>query len=277
MTGAGRRNFPPAPGFWQTTMRRAHLARLLTIAAALAATWAIAPAAAAAPARGVVTLTSCTTGEDPASRAAVFAATVTRGSRASRVAVRFRLIRTPVPVAADGPPQAAAPAAALVVTRAVWTSWKRSAAGVGALIATRRVDRLTGPATYTVLVDMRWYNRRGRVIKRQQTRSAACRQPTYRPDLTVAVDGSAGAALSVSVGNSGTIASRPTRLTATIGGAPAGSVEIPAITAGGSVVAGLTLTPCSGPAQAVLTIEAADPELSLANNSTVAAVTCPAA
>jgi hypothetical protein len=48
---------------------------------------------------------------------------------------------------------------------------------------TKRIENLSGPASYRVVVRFRWYNAKGAVIARARRFTRACRQPDYRPQL----------------------------------------------------------------------------------------------
>lgn len=66
-----------------------------------------------------------------------------------------------------------------------FSEWKRSAPNVAGLVFAKHVDRLAAPAAYRVVVDYRWYDGGGDVVRRAHRRSRVCHQPDTRPDLRI--------------------------------------------------------------------------------------------
>jgi hypothetical protein len=173
-------------------MRKRGLAPLLAAAALAALT---APAQAALPS---VKVEDCRTGKAPESRLATFEARMRAVKGSERMAMRFRLLEhTP---GADSPRVVTAPSLAL---------WRRSRAGVKDFTYSQTVKGLSSGVTYSVSVQFRWYDERGRVIRRSKETSGTCVQDGALPNLvlgTVRVaPGSTEntAVYTVSVGNTG--------------------------------------------------------------------------
>lgn len=155
-------------------MRRLTLILSTTL---LAAIGAASPAAgqAGAPRTGLsAKLTACTTGAEPAARAATFTASMPAGAGARRMAIRFELRQS---LGRGGFTRVDVPG---------WDEWERSRPGRSGFIFTKRVQDLAAPAAYRAVVRFRWYDRRGRVVRRARRTTAVCRQPDPRPQLLIA-------------------------------------------------------------------------------------------
>jgi hypothetical protein len=81
-------------------------------------------------------------------------------------------------------------------------TWQRSEAGVKIYKYVRQVTDLPAPALYRAIVDYRWMNEKGRVVRSDERRTAICRQPGARSDSTGAPTpgGTAGGATGGSSG-----------------------------------------------------------------------------
>jgi len=284
------RNSVPVRWFQSVMTVAKHLTSMTVLAGALALLGA-GPAGAAEPIGlakpNGVAVASCTTGNTVATRAATFTTTVAQKPNSKTVAVRFSLMR-----AATNPPSVSRQ-----IVLASWSGWTRSKPGRSALVVTRRVDGLTGPAEYYVRVQMRWYDKAGKTIATSSVKSGSCAQPGYGPDLsvgvarpplppaapppdpdnpspTVAAESSmptyaAGSPIGVTITNSGRDASRPATLTITGAGTVLATADVPAIASGASVL--VTATPASCPPKAfvVVAVKASvkDVEPSYSNNS----------
>jgi hypothetical protein len=144
-----------------------HRSLLLAVAAVLAAA---APAHASASARVVVL--HCTKGLDATDRSVTFEGRIAAVPRAQKMQMRFTLqARTPdaawAKVPADG-----------------FGSWITAPHGLGLFLYDKTVQELLAPASYRAVVDFRWRNAAGRVIRRARVTSRSCHQPDPRPDLT---------------------------------------------------------------------------------------------
>jgi hypothetical protein len=146
-----------------------HRILISSIAAVLLAA---APAHAWSP--GGVSVTRCDKGLTPEGRVVVFEGRVSAVRGARRMQMRFTLqARTP-----DEP-------AWRKVTAGGFGAWITAPRGVGRYLYDKTVDNLLAPASYRAVVDFRWRDARGHVIRMTRATSRACRQPDPRPDLTV--------------------------------------------------------------------------------------------
>jgi CARDB protein len=142
---------------------------LLAVTAVLAAA---APAHASASARVVVL--HCTKGLEATDRSVTFEGRIAAIPRAQKMQMRFTLqARTPdsswakVPAAGFG-------------------TWITAPRGLGLFLYDKTVDQLLAPASYRAVVDYRWRNSAGHVIRRSRATSRSCHQPDPRPNLTAA-------------------------------------------------------------------------------------------
>jgi hypothetical protein len=141
----------------------------LAVAAVLLAA---APAHASATARVVVL--HCTKGLEAAGRSVTFEGRIAAIPRARKMQMRFTLqARTPDAGWAKVP----APG---------FRAWITAPRGLGLFLYDKTVDQLLAPASYRAVVDFRWRNAAGRVIRRARVTSRSCHQPDPRPDLTAA-------------------------------------------------------------------------------------------
>jgi hypothetical protein len=67
------------------------------------------------------------------------------------------------------------------LTTAGLGSWQRSEAGLKIYKVRQAVTDLPAPAIFRAIVQYRWLNERGRVIRRDVRRTPVCRQPLERP------------------------------------------------------------------------------------------------
>jgi hypothetical protein len=118
-------------------------------------------------------LAECSSGQSPAARYAVFAASMPAVPGSMRMGIRFDLLQR-------APGGAFAPVA---VPR--WGVWERSRPGVPGFLYSKRIDALAAPAAYRALVRFRWYGPNGATVRRARRLTAICRQPDPRPDLRV--------------------------------------------------------------------------------------------
>ncbi|HEX8743846.1 MAG TPA: CARDB domain-containing protein [Thermoleophilaceae bacterium] len=153
------------------------------------------PARAAVPA---VKIAECRTGKAPEMRLATFAARMRGGKNVARMAMRFQLLeRTP---GAEAAHPVAAPELA---------PWRKSRVGVRDFSYAQTIKGLSSGVTYSVLVQFRYYNARGKVVRREERESGTCVQDGALPNLVLgAVRLAPGstektAVYSVSVGNTG--------------------------------------------------------------------------
>lgn len=174
-------------------MRKRGLAPLL-IAATLVAALA-APAQAALPS---VTVKECRTGKAPDMRLATFDGRMRTVKGAVRMAMRFQLLEH-TPGSAD-PRPVDAPGLDL---------WRKSRIGVRDFSYSQTIKGLSSGVTYSASVQFRWYDVKGKAIRKLRRESGTCVQDGALPNLVLgAVRVAPGstektAVYTVSVGNTG--------------------------------------------------------------------------
>jgi len=147
-----------------------------------AALVAAAPAPAASPLVGVK-VSECKTGSDPEQRLVTFEGTIRTVKGAQRMAMRFELLeRTP----ADAQPQS--------VDVPKLSKWQRSEPGVKKFVYAQTVRGLAAGVTYRSIVYFRWYDAKGRVIRRAERLSGTCVQDGKLPNLVMSTVKSSGGA-----------------------------------------------------------------------------------
>jgi hypothetical protein len=154
-----------------------------------------APAHAALPA---VKVADCRTGKSPEMRLATFEGRMHGGKNMARMAMRFHLLeRTP----GSQSPQA--------VASSELAPWRKSRSGVTDFTYAQTIKGLSQGVTYSVNVQFRFYDAKGKVIRREQRESGTCVQDGALPNLVIgSVRFAPGATektaiYSVSVGNTG--------------------------------------------------------------------------
>ena len=101
--------------------------------------------------------------DGPGARTATWAASMPRGSRGGRLALKFVLLERTPPEARDHR-----------VPVASAERWVRSDPGVAGLVHERRVRALRDPSAYRMEVRFRWYDARGRLERTAVRHSRAC-------------------------------------------------------------------------------------------------------
>jgi hypothetical protein len=150
--------------------------RRVVLTALFAVLLAAIPAAAQAPIFNLplkAKLSDCHTGPLTADRYAVFVGQMPALQGTRRMWMRFDLYQRN--------PQATWKH----VVVAKFGTWQKSLPGKPGFIYTKRVDQLTAPAGYRVLVRFRWYDKHGKLQRAARRTSPACHQPDPRPDLAV--------------------------------------------------------------------------------------------
>ena len=118
-------------------------------------------------------VTACPSGAVPTDRNATFVGSMSAVKGATRMEMRFDLLqqrpgevytRVPVPK---------------------WGIWAKSLPGVPSFSYERRVEQLSAPAAYRVLIRFRWRDGAGHVVRHARRYSAVCVQPDPRPDLVL--------------------------------------------------------------------------------------------
>jgi hypothetical protein len=138
-------------------------------------------------------LTTCQTGSAPSDRYAVFTGSMPSDTGVTAMAMRFNLLeRTPG-------------GSWTAVSLPHWGVFERTTkAGVPGFIFAKRVQQLAAPARFRAVIDFRWFDANGQLLRSARRTSPVCRQPDPRPDLHVNRVIFAGQRLSgVVVGNRG--------------------------------------------------------------------------
>jgi hypothetical protein len=197
-------------------------ASLIALAAAL-----LAAAPAHAQSSGRVVLLHCARGLAAQDRSVTFEGRVAAIPGARRMQMRFTLqASTP-----DAPAWAR-------VTAGGFGTWITAPRGLSAYLYDKTVDHLLAPASYRAVVDFRWRDASGQVIRRARDTSRACRQPDPRPNLTaaaLAVEPAAEAGkrrYTATIVNAGRGAAGPFAVEFTREGALLGSVPVGGLGAG---------------------------------------------
>ena len=155
---------------------------------------------------------ACTTGADPALRAAAFTGSMPAIAGTRRMQMRFvlqqRVGDTGTYKRIDVPG---------------WGGWEKADPGRPGFVFTRRVDALVAPASYRAQVTFRWYDRKGHALRTTTRTSSPCLQPDPRPELVlggldIAPKGTDQAFYTVSVSNDGRSAAAPFTVTVTVDG-----------------------------------------------------------
>lgn len=181
---------------------------------ALLALLAFAPSAHAATKISLAAkVADCTTGALDSERAAAFTGSMS-ASGAKRMQMRFLLMQRPGPGPKGTWKKVAIPE---------WGDWEKADPGRSAFVFTKRIEALTAPAAYRVVVTFRWKDAKNHVTRTTTRTSAACELADPRPDLELAgldaaVTGPGRAVYTVAVSNEGHSAAVPFAVTVTVGG-----------------------------------------------------------
>jgi CARDB len=188
-------------------------------------------------------VTDCTTGTDDSERAAAFTGSMS-ASGAKRMQMRFGLMQRSGPGPKGTFKKVAVPD---------WGSWEKADPGRSAFVFTKRIEALTAPAGYRVVVTFRWLDAKNHVTKTTSRTSATCEVADPRPDLALAgldaVATTGGrAAYTVAVSNEGHSMAEPFAVTVTVGGDASGPAILGPLAVGergSGVVAAPRCTPGS--------------------------------
>jgi CARDB protein len=145
---------------------------LVALAGAITLAFA-APAHADGPA--AVTVKACQTGDQPADRSATFEGRMNTVKGAVRMAQRFKLLSI-----------SGSPAQAQEVKMPKLSAWHSSDRGVKRFVYAQKVTGLAEGATYRTVVNYRWLDANGKVIRRAQRESTDCIQDGDLPNLVLA-------------------------------------------------------------------------------------------
>lgn len=219
-----------------------------------------------------VTASTCTTGLAAADRAAVFTGSMPAVGKGGSMAMRFDLYER------DGE---SGPFRRLTVPN--FGRWERSQRNVAGLVYDKRVEMLQAPAAYRVSVRFRWYDAKGRVVRRTRRTSILCRQPDLRPDLRVtrlAVGAGAPGAptrYTVTLRNDGATAIAAPFVTGlSLGGVAQGVQRADALAAGGLLTLTFQAPRCAPGAAVVATADADDAVDEAEELNNTARESCPA-
>jgi hypothetical protein len=246
----------------ETMRRAASIAALLLLLLAPSA----ARAGDAPKLRAIVS--SCQTGVDPASRTAVFTASMPGNEDTARMAIRFDLQQRTV----DGGVwrKVAAPS---------FGRWERSRTGVAGFVYAKDVHGLTAPGEYRAVVRFRWYAADGTVAETRRT-TRSCKQPDPRADLVggrvqIAPGADGTAIYRVVVRNTGRTAAGPFTVALTVAGAPAASTTVGGLAPGAATTVELTGPACPADQPVQLTIDDGDAVEESSEAGSVVGPVCP--
>lgn len=177
-------------------MRKRGLAPMLIAALALGA---LAAPAQGAPVPPTLKVAECRTGKAPELRLATFEGRMRAGAKnVSRMAMRFQLLQR-TPGAAEAQP----------VDSPDLAMWRRSKPGVREFTYEQTVKGLSTGVTYNVRVQFRWFDSKGKVVRKSTRESGTCVQDGALPNLVLGSlrfapgETVKTASYSVSVGNTG--------------------------------------------------------------------------
>lgn len=218
---------------------------------------AVALLAPSAHAAGKVSLAArvadCTTGALDEERAAAFTGSMSAAG-AKRMQMRFTLMQRLGP----GPK-----GTFKKVPVPEWGSWEKAAPGRSAFVFTKRIEALTAPAAYRVVVTFRWLDARNHALRTTTRTSPACEVADPRPDLVLGgVDaiatGAGRAAYTVAVANDGHSAAVPFAVTVTVGDVTSDPVILGPLEPGDRASGAVAAPSCAPGSTITVTLDAAD-------------------
>jgi CARDB protein len=192
-----------------------------------------APAHADGPAS--VKVTACQTGDQAANRSATFEGRMNTVKGAVRMAQRFKLVSI-----------TGTPAQAQEVKMPKLSAWHSSDRGVKRFVYAQTVKGLAEGATYRAVVNYRWLDAKGKVIRRAERESTTCIQDGNLPNLAVNSvqvapgDVAGTAAYTVSVVNTGKGDAKAFDVGIIVDGALADSRQVDVLHPGASTTLKLT-------------------------------------
>jgi CARDB len=214
-------------------------ATVLSLAAAL-----LAAAPAHASSAGSVAVTRC----DKSAQTVVFEGRISAIRHAGKMQMRFTL-------QTRGPE---APAWSKV-SAAGFGVWITAPRGLSRYLYDKTVENLVAPASYRAVVDFRWRDASGHVLRRSRAASGVCKQPDPRPNLAVAHVGVQPAAVAgrrryvATILNAGRGDAGPFEFDFTLDGKLLGTVTVAGLKAGKQHSVFLTATACT-PGQEVTAV-----------------------
>ncbi|MCW3022131.1 MAG: hypothetical protein JWR30_1453 [Conexibacter sp.] len=193
---------------------------------------------------------ACTTGAEPASRAAAFTGSMPAITGARRMQMRFELQQRTGEAGAykrlDVPG---------------WGGWEKADPGRPGFVFTRRVDALLAPASYRAQITFRWYDRKGHALRTTMRTSTACLQPDARPELVlggldIAPKGTDQAFYTVAVSNDGRSPAAAFTVTLTVDGTLLPPLTLGPLQAGARGQGTIAGPRCSAGSMVTVTVDA---------------------
>ncbi len=215
------------------------------------------------------TLRKCAIAHDATGGAAVFVGAMAQVPNGVLMQMRFELLRGQ---GTDGWQRVALP---------TWSGWLSSTAHRPAFVYNKRVEGLTGPASYRARISFRWLGAKGKVLRHVQRITPACAEPDVRADLipgrNVNHKGAGAGQVSylVPIRNIGGSAAAPSSVVLTVNGVPLSPVAVAGLPARGRQVVAVVGPRCTPGSMLVVTADsgAAVAEADEANN--MATIACP--
>jgi hypothetical protein len=192
-----------------------------------------------------LTVRTCQVGSSAKERLATYYARMRRVKGTRQMAMRFTLIDR----AGDGPPEA--------IDHPALAQWRRSRPGVKRFGYAQSVAGLEKGGVYSVVVQFRWTNARGQVIRSAKRTSSACRQQGELPNLAItrvaarAGDSPGTELYSVDLTNSGQGEARDVPVDLFIDGAAADQQTLALVKAGETLTVRFTGPTCRRSVRAV--------------------------
>jgi hypothetical protein len=193
---------------------------------------------------------ACTTGEEPASRAAAFTGSMPAIAGTRRMQMRFVLQQR---VGDTGPYKR--------LDVPGWGGWEKADPGRPGFVFTRRVDALVAPASYRAQITFRWYDRKGHALRTTTRTSSACVQPDPRAELVlgglaIAPKGADQAVYTFSVTNDGRSAADPFTVTLTVDGTVLAPLTLGPLAVGARQEGTITGARCTAGSIVTVTVDA---------------------
>lgn len=195
----------------------------------------------------------CTTGTDDAERAAAFTGSMSAAG-AKRMQMRFQLQQRLGAGTKGTWKKVAVPD---------WGTWQKADPGRSAFVFTERIEALTAPASYRVVVTFRWLDARNHAIRTTSRTSPACEVADPRPDLVLGgldavATGGGRAAYTVAVANDGHSTAVPFAVTVTVGGVTSAPVILGPLGAGDRATGAVAAPSCALGSTITVTLDAAN-------------------
>lgn len=226
-------------------MQRTPLIALLALCA-LAGTGGVA-AAAARPSL-TAKLAACTTGVDPAGRAATFTGTMPALDGTDHMEMRFTLLQRRGMTGRFRP-----------VEVPDWITPEQSEPGRPGFIFTKRIAHLLAPAAYRARIAFTWYAANGTVQRRARLTTSVCLQPDPRPNLVVgavtATRDGGSATYGVEVSNDGGSTAPPFGVALAVGASALAPVTIGPLATGTAETAVLRGPVCAPGSTVVVSVD----------------------